>query len=183
MVRPAWISAALGALFLVFVYGFDVGHGFVKDDFGWILTSRLQGVEDLRRLVGSDTGFFRPMVSLSFAVNHALFGLQPLGYGLTNLALLLACVATLVGLLRALGFGAGVAIGVALLWALNFQGINMAVLWISGRTALLVTLWSIGAAWAWTRSHRTAAACLTMAAMWSKEEAFALPAILAAWSI
>ena len=86
-------------------------------------------------------------------------------------------------LLRAVGLGQGVAVGVAFLWALNFQGINMSVLWISGKTTLLVTLFSCAAAWAWTRERRFAAAVLATTAMWSKEEAFALPAILTAWSV
>jgi hypothetical protein len=176
-------SGAAGVLLLIGVYAFDTGHGFVKDDFNWILTSRVEHVNDLSRLLGAATGFFRPLVSLSFAIDYALFDLRPLGYGLTNLVLLLACVGVLCLLLRACGIGREVAGRVALLWALNFQGINMAVLWISGRTALLVTLFAVAAAWAWTRNHRVPASLLAMAAMWSKEEAFVLPAILTAWSL
>jgi hypothetical protein len=183
MVRPASICALAGGLFVVLIYIFDAGHGFVKDDFGWILTSRVEALGDVRRLMDASTGFFRPIVSLSFALNYAWFGMRPIGYGLTNLALALACMFTLMALMRALGVGRGVAVGAALLWALNFQGINMAVLWISGRTALLVTLFSTAAAWAWTRERRLTAALLAMTAMWSKEEAFALPAILTAWSV
>jgi hypothetical protein len=183
MARPASTWALAGALFVVLIYIFDVGHGFVKDDFNWILTSRVDEPADIRRLAGAATGFFRPVVSLSFALNHAVFGIHPIGYGLTNLALTLACLFTLMALMRALGVGRGVAVGASLLWALNFQGINMAVLWISGRTALLVTLFSTAAAWAWTRERRLTATVLAMTAMWSKEEAFALPAILTAWSV
>jgi hypothetical protein len=182
MVRPTLIWALAGSLYVVVIYIFDAGHGFVKDDFGWILTSRVESLEDVRRLAGAATGFFRPVVSLSFAFNHGLFGVRPLGYGLTNLALVLACLVTLMALMRALGVGRGVSVGVSLLWALNFQGINMAVLWISGRTALIVTLFATAAAWAWTRERRLMATLLTMTAMWSKEEGFALPAILTAWS-
>lgn len=174
---------AAGVLLLIGVYAFDTGHGFVKDDFSWILTSRVERLQDLRRLVGAPTGFFRPVVSLSFAINYALFDLRPLGYGVTNLTLLLACVGVLFQLLRASGIRREVAGAVALLWGLNFQGINMAVLWISGRTALLAALFAVAAAWAWTRERRVLAAMLAMAAMWSKEEAFALPLILTAWSL
>ncbi len=178
----ARVPGIAGVLLLVGVYAFDVGHGFVKDDFNWILTSRVEHVTDLSRLLGAATGFFRPLVSFSFAINYALFDLRPLGYGLTNLALLLACVGVLFLLLRGVGIGREVAGAVALLWALNFQGINMAVLWISGRTALLATLFVVASAWAWTRGSRALATVLAMAAMWSKEEALALPAILTAWS-
>jgi hypothetical protein len=175
-------SGLAGILLLVGVYACDAGHGFVKDDFNWIQTSRIEQAADLSRLLGAATGFFRPLVSLSFAIDYALFDLRPLGYGLTNLVMLLGCVGMVFLLLRASGIGREVAGAVALLWALNFHGINMAVLWISGRTALLVTLFAVAAAAAWMRGCRPLATILAMAAMWSKEEAFALPAIFTAWS-
>ena len=184
MLRLLSRSAALVALvLLVGVYGCDAGHGFVKDDFVWILTSRVQHAADLWRLLGAPTGFFRPIVSLSFAIDHGLFGLSPLGYGLSNLALLLACVGMLLLLFRAIGLRTGVAIAAALVWAFNFQSVNMAVLWISGRTALIVTFWAVAAAYGWVRGHRVAAALLTLAAMFSKEEGFVLPAVLTIWAL
>jgi hypothetical protein len=160
-----------------------VGHGFVKDDFNWILTSRVARTDDLQRLVGAATGFFRPLVSATFAIDHTLFGLHPRGYGLTNLGLLLACVGLLTLVLRAFELEGRIAVAAALLWALNFHGINMAVLWISGRTALLVTLFALAAALCWTRGSRGLAAIPAMAAMWSKEEGFVLPVIFTAWSL
>jgi hypothetical protein len=165
------------------VYGCDAGHGFVKDDFVWIATSRFQTGGDLIRQLGAGTGFFRPIVSLSFVVDRAIFDRAPLAYGLTNLALLFACIGMLYLLFRALGVRAGVAVGAALVWALNYQGINMAVLWISGRTALMVTFWSLAAAYAWTRHLRAAAALFAILAMWSKEEGFVVPAILTVWAL
>jgi hypothetical protein len=165
------------------VYGCDAGHGFVKDDFAWIAASHIETRGDLIRRLGAGTGFFRPIVSLSFVLDHAIFDRAPLGYGLTNLGLLFACVGMLYLLFRAVGLRAGMAVGAALVWALNYQGINMAVLWISGRTALMVTLWAVAAAWAWTRRLRVTAALFAMLAMWSKEEGFVVPAILTAWAL
>ena len=179
-------GAAVSVLCLIAgVYGCDAGHGFVKDDFVWIATSHLpvRARGDLIRQFGAGTGFFRPIVSLSFAADQAIFHRAPLAYGLTNLALLFACVGMLYLLFRALGLRAGVAVGAALVWALNYQGINMAVLWISGRTALVVTFWAVAAAYAWVRRLGAAAALLAMLAMWSKEEGFAVPAILTAWAL
>ena len=51
MFRSAWIWIAAGALLLIVIYGFDVGHGFVKDDFVWILTSRVENAGDVSGLV------------------------------------------------------------------------------------------------------------------------------------
>lgn len=177
MSRPLGRLLAFAGLALILsAYGCDAGHGFVKDDFGWIVSSR-----DLSNLLKAPTGFFRPVVSLSFALDYALFGIRPIGYGLTNLALLLACMVMIAGLLRAMGIRREVAVAGAMVWALNFQGINMAVLWISGRTALLLTLWFAASAWAWSRGARLVSAALAGLAMLSKEEAFVLPAVLALW--
>ena len=176
--RSGRLLACAGLCLVTGAYACDTGHGFVKDDFVWILTSR-----EWSGLFGAATGFFRPVVSVSFAIDHALFGRQPLGYGLTNLAILLACVGTIAWLFQALKLPVGVAGGAALVWALNFHGINMAVLWTSGRTALLLTVWAAAAAWAWTRGSRVMSACFTTLAMWSKEEAFVLPAVLTVWAL
>src|SRR3712207_8634695 len=51
-----------------------------------------------------------------------------------------------------------VAWGGALVWALNFHAVNMAVLWISGRTALVLVLWATAAAYCWAIGHRAYAA-------------------------
>ena len=185
MTRVLRRGAVVVALCLIaMVYGCDAGHGFVKDDFVWIANSQMESPRDIVRLIAPGAaGFFRPIVSLTFAIDHALFGLDPLGYGLTNVVLLFACIGLLFLLLRALGLRAGVAIGGALVWALNFQAVNMAVLWISGRTALVLVLWAVAAAYAWVRGHRLLAAVFAMLAMWSKEEGFVIPAILSVWSI
>ena len=178
-------GAVVVVLFVIaMVYGWDAGHGFVKDDFVWIANSRVESPGDIVRLIAPGApGFFRPIVSLTFSIDHALFGLDPLGYGLTNVALLFACIGLLFLLLHALDLRAGMAIAGALVWALNFQAVNMAVLWISGRTALVLVLWAAAAACAWVRGHRLLAAVFAMLAMWSKEEGFVIPAILSVWSI
>src|SRR5260370_17007480 len=73
--------AAVFVLWLIAgVYGCDAGHGFVKDDFAWIATSHFQTRGDLIRQLGAGTGFFRPIVSLSFVVDRAVFDLPPLVY-------------------------------------------------------------------------------------------------------
>lgn len=177
-------AAAVALVVIALMYGGDAGRGFVKDDFVWIANSRVDHPGDLVRLIAPGTaGFFRPVVSLTFSIDHALFGLDPIGYGLTNVALLFGCIWMVFLLFKALGLRAGVAIGGALLWALNFHAVNMAVLWISGRTALVLVCAAAAAACAWVRGHRAFAALLAMLAMWSKEEGFMVPAIFTAWAI
>jgi hypothetical protein len=74
------LSCAFALLYLP-----DVGHGLVKDDFGWIAHSAVRSWQDAVSLFRTaPTGFFRPVVSLSFAVNQQVCGLNPRCYGITN---------------------------------------------------------------------------------------------------
>jgi hypothetical protein len=160
----------------------DCGRGFVKDDFRWIVESRVTNFHDLGRLLLADNGFYRPVVSLTFAANERSFGAAARGYALTNFAILALCCAALFALGRALKMESGVALLAVALWALNPHGIAALVMWISGRTSGLVTLFSLLAAIATTRRYRLLAAALCLLALLSKEEAFFLPAVLTAWA-
>jgi hypothetical protein len=175
---PLWVHALVLVTIVAAVYGPDVGRGFSKDDFRWILASRVRAVDGLRRLFVDTTGFYRPMVSLSFAANERLGGTNPMGYGVTNLALALATAGAIGCLARSLQLPMGACLFAAGVWLMNFHGINMAVLWISGRTALLLTLFAVLAAIAASRGRPAVTAILALAAMLSKEEAVLLPVAL-----
>jgi hypothetical protein len=158
------------------------GRGFKQDDFGWISSSRVRQAADWQALFTRNTGFYRPAVAVTFALDELAFGMRPLGYGLTNLALLLACLFAIAGLARALGLLPGAALAAGAIWALNFQGINMAVVWTSGRTALLLVLFAVLAARALVGGRTIVAAVFTLLALLSKEEAVMLPVLLFAWA-
>ena len=175
-----WTGLLLLALLVIYLP--DLGHGFIKDDFVWIEANAARGVGDLLRPFTQAPDFYRPLVSLSFTANWWLFGAEPLGYGLTNLALLLAAAGVLWSLALALGLSRGAALACCALWTLNFHGINMALLWISGRTSLLATLFSLLAARAFVRGSGPWAAGWALLAMLSKEEAALLPFVLLAWA-
>jgi hypothetical protein len=171
------------APFLVFagVYLAAAGHGFIKDDFAWILQSRVRDTGDLAGLFVTDNGFYRPMVALTFTVNDWMFGAAPRGYGVTNVLLALLCGASIYMLARAFALSRGAAIMAAALWLLNLQGIRMAALWTSGRTALVLTLAATMAATAVVRGRLGPAVAWTLVALFAKEEAVLLPAILFGW--
>lgn len=90
-------AATLAAAFLA-IYLPDLGHGFIQDDFGWIRGSASHNLSDVVALFGRNVGFYRPLVSLSFAVDFAVWQLNPFGYGLTNLLLCIANAALLFAL-------------------------------------------------------------------------------------
>lgn len=175
-----WTGLLLLALLVIYLP--DLGHGFIKDDFVWIASNQASGLEDLLRPFTHAPDFYRPLVSLSFAANWWLFGAEPLGYGLTNLVLLLAAAVVLRSLARALGLPRAAALACCALWTLNFHGIGMALLWISGRTSLLATLFSLLAARAFVRGSGAWTAGWALLAMLSKEEAALLPFVLLAWA-
>jgi hypothetical protein len=84
-------------------------------------------------------------------------------------------------LARALSIRAGAALFSAAVWIFNWHGINMAVLWISGRTALIFTLAATLGAVALIARRSFLGVGLISCAMFSKEEGVLLPVILGAW--
>jgi hypothetical protein len=185
---PRHLPLALCACLLLaafsIVYLPAVGHGFVKDDFGWVARSRVQSARGALNLVRAPGGgFYRPLVSLSFGMNRWVCGLQPRCYGLTNVALAIGCAWAIFLLAKSLSLPAEAALFASALWMFNWHGINMSVLWISGRTALMVVLLASLAATAFVRGRPWTAALLSFAAMLSKEEAVLLPPVLIAWSV
>jgi hypothetical protein len=176
------VAAVLLLAAVVAAYLPYVGAGFKQDDFGWIASSRVRHAADWIALLGRNTGFYRPAVAATFAADELAFGMQPFGYGLTNLALALGCLGAIAGLGRSLGLARGAALAAGAVWALNFQGVNMAIVWTSGRTALLLVLFASLAARASVGRNTAAAVLFTLLAMLSKEEAVVLPVLLFVWS-
>jgi hypothetical protein len=173
-------ATAVAALFLA-IYLPAVGGGFLKDDFAWIETARVSGPHDIARIFSSHTGFYRPLVTLTFSADYALWGLQPLGYGITNLILAAACALLLYRLVRHLDLPPAAGLAAAGVWLFNFHAVNMALLWLSGRTSLLVTLFALGTAHAMLRGRSLIAGALCACALLSKEEAVLLPALWWSW--
>jgi hypothetical protein len=170
-------ALVLAAIFAA-IYVPALGHGFVKDDFRWIAAGDVHSPGDLRRIFTTNVGFYRPLVTSSFAIDRAAWGLDPRGYAFTNLLLLAADAALLFLLATRLSLPAPAALFAVAVWAFNFHGINMALLWTSGRTALLLCLFAQASMLALLRGHRLGAGVLTLAAMLCKEEAVMLPALL-----
>ncbi|MDE3156263.1 MAG: hypothetical protein KGN76_14270, partial [Acidobacteriota bacterium] len=179
--RRRMLIVSLLALAAALAYLPDAGHGFVKDDFGWIARSHLASFAGVVALFRTPGDFFRPVVGLSFALDRAIGGLQPIIYGWTNVALLFGCALGVFALARALDLPAEGAIAAAALWLFNWDGIRMAVLWISGRTALLLVLFATLGAAAALRRRWGLAGVLLLLAMLSKEEAVLVPAVIIAW--
>jgi hypothetical protein len=176
--RPHVIAALLLAAALCLIYLPDIGHGFLRDDYRWLHAGRMTTAADLPRLFTTDLGFYRPIVLASFSLNYALFGLAPWPYAATNLLLLVLGATLIVRLAQGLGLSTTAGFIAAAAWVFNFHAVGMALLWISGRTALLLCVFALLATLATLRRQRWPAAGWCLLALLSKEEAVMLPLLL-----
>jgi protein O-mannosyl-transferase len=176
------LIAFAGSLpFLAALFG-----GFQSDDFQLLLAVREGGPFGLWS--GPGTGFLRPLVSLSLWLDHAVWGLRPFGYHLTNFLVHVgnaALVGVLVDRLRrrwALpAYAPGLAAGLFALLPAHAE----AICWVSGRTDLLAAFWALIAAVLalGERRWQHAAAVLAFAlALLTKESALMLPLALLLFS-
>lgn len=192
---------ALLVVAVVLVFGLGLPGQFVWDDHGLIVSNAY--LRDLARLpellrgdfwrisAASETGeslarfYWRPVVTLAYALQFQLFGTSPLGYHGVNLALHLGCTLLVFGLLRRRVGDAGergdiaAALG-ALVFAVH-PSRPESVTWISGSTDLWMTLLALLAerVFASSRDRRgVGAGLLAGLALWSKEAAVVVPALL-----
>lgn len=118
--------------------------------------------------------FFRPLTSLSLALDHALWGARPIAYHATNLALWLALLALVWRLFRRLGLAPRTAVLALFVFALS-DASAVPVGWIANRNSLFEALFATGALLAVLRGRAGLALALALAAAFSKESgAFAL---------
>ncbi|MFO0602810.1 MAG: glycosyltransferase family 39 protein [Polyangiales bacterium] len=194
--------AALLVAAVLLVFGLGLPGRFVWDDHGLIVSNAyLRDLANLPALLRADFWhisaagetaeslsrlYWRPVVTLAYALEFQLFGLSPLGYHAVNLALHLASTLLVFGLLRRrVGAGAGergdVAAGLGALVFAVHPSRPESVAWISGATDLWMTLFALLAerAFASDRDRRGVGAGLLVGlGILSKEAAVVVPALL-----
>lgn len=180
--RTEAVPGAVMVALLAAVYSPAVAGYFIGDDFIHVG----QVVAEPWNLLANDDpdGWFRPLTKLAFALDHLMWGLDPRGYHVTNLALhgLAASLVATVGR-RVLGLGrTGTFAGLLFLVHPAHAG---TVSWISARADLLLTVWALVALLAhwrlrrdggrWARVSLGAAVALACA---SKETGIVVPLAL-----
>jgi tetratricopeptide (TPR) repeat protein len=152
-----------------------VDNNMIKDpaQMGSILTSSFWETGDLHDRFRS---FFRPVVSLSYALDYAIWELNPHGFHLTNLLLHLICCWLVFRIAAREGVSAWAALAGAALFAVHPVHVE-SVAWISGRTDLLCALFMLAAFLAQKR-WRLVALLLFALALFSKEMAATLPLLI-----
>jgi hypothetical protein len=129
----------------VLIFAPHAGRGFISDDYTWLTNVVEDGEIDWWKPFSEGTGFYRPLVSLSFGIQYRLHGLSPGPYGWFNLILHLLNIVLVYRLLLAIDFTKVYALPCAILFALNAKAVTMAVGWISGRTTLLHSFFLLAA--------------------------------------
>jgi|GEM_PF-2389399 len=125
------------------IFGPHVGMGFVTDDFNWLESVVRSGKVEYLRPFTATTGFFRPLVGLSFGIQYQLHGMNPKAYGLFNLFVHLLNIILVYLVLSEWDKSKYLALSAAALFALNAKAANMAVGWISGRTTLMFSFFML----------------------------------------
>jgi protein O-mannosyl-transferase len=116
--------------------------------------------------------YYRPMVTLSFAVDHAIHGDNAAGYHLTNVVLHLVCALLLYFLLRKGNVREAVAALLTIAWAL-LPRLAEAAAWVSGRTDILGALFTLATLLLWGQGmgRRALASVLLGLGLLGKESA------------
>lgn len=152
--RRAWLLCLLALTLVAAAYAPALGAPFVWDDHDLIenqliVRERQPWPTYFTRAFWSDPydapgGFFRPLVTLSYALEWRLWSGDPAGFHLTNLLVhLLNCLAVFL-LARKGGARLGLALVACLFFGL-FPRLSESVAWISGRTDLFAALFTFAA--------------------------------------
>jgi len=138
---------------------------------------------------------YRPMQTISYMLDYTLWGLNPLGYHLTNILLHLVCALLVWGLVEKLSGVRWLALVVAALFAVHPVNTN-AVAYVAGRADPMAFAFMLGALLLyieyWTRPERSplaraglfAASMVCFAgALFSRENALLLPLLVLAYCV
>ncbi|MEC8425027.1 MAG: hypothetical protein VX000_14685 [Myxococcota bacterium] len=189
---PRWLTGFVLAI-VAATYLPTVGLGFVWDDIPLVVQNQSTGdVGNLPRFFTMDlwattpgqeggTGYYRPLMLTSLALERAIYGLWPAGHHLQNVMWHVLGTAGLMALARP-RLGAWGAVVVGLLFGLHPMQ-SEAVIWVAARNDPMATalgIWGLErvAGEHASRSQMVAAFVFTMLAALAKESVFLLPALL-----
>lgn len=92
---PSWLAPLAVVLLSLLLYGNSASNGFALDDDSILVDNpAIRSLARVPELFAADyweptvkSGLYRPLVTLSYALNHAVGGFDPLGYHWVNIAL------------------------------------------------------------------------------------------------
>jgi hypothetical protein len=179
-IAPLLLVPAAAAF--LWVHSATVRLGFIGDDYQWWQHARM-AVEQ-PRLLFTAYGGFRLVNTWLLALDHLIWGAEPAGYHLTNLALYLACALLLWRFARRLGLAAAGCAAVVSLWLISPYSFEPSVVVSQRFEPVQLALW-LGLALLWPGQGERwnggrAAAALALAALTAlnKESWIILPGLV-----
>jgi hypothetical protein len=180
--RSAWFAVLLALAGLAALFWGPLGTGFLNDDYLFLEESRSRPLSESLARLGALGNYYRPLSrQLYFAALGPVGGAHPLVFHLFNFAVFAGVLALLADLLFAV-----LPAGAAMCGLLYFAVVPMqrvALQWVSCSQDLLATLFMLASLALHRRGRIGTAALCTLAALASKETAFALPLALVAWDV
>jgi protein O-mannosyl-transferase len=183
MFRAAIWPALLAAL----IFASGLGSGFIYDDEALMVdstrlitaTPRFAFTHDYwgRTAEGWGALHYRPLAMLSYSGIYSVFGLSPFAYHSANVLMHATATAAFYWLLLGLGYGTGISMAAALLFAvdpLHVEGVE----WMSGMTETQVGALMLGSLACFAYGRRRWSLVLAGLAMLTKEAALVMPALI-----
>jgi len=183
--KPLIYRLVLITVLLLAVYGNTLNHSFVWDDHDIIVDNpqleKLSNIPSLflseDRIEGS-TGYYRPLTYVSFALDRAIWGLNPVGFNITNLLLHILAALLFYQVIATLFKNENLALAAALIFSLHPVAGETVNFHSGGRNTLLCACFILMSLLFYVKDKRIAAAICFAGAVFSKEFGLLLPAIL-----
>lgn len=179
MYRLTFISVLVLA-----VYCSTFSHGFVWDDIDVIVDNPL--LASLKNLpsffihedrIDAMTGYYRPLTYVSFLIDRSIWGLNPLGFNITNLILHIAVALTFYLLMVELFKKESYAFIATLIFSLHPIANETVNFHAGGRNTMLCALFALLSVFFHIRRKFPAAIICFSLAIFSKEFALLIPAV------
>lgn len=171
-------------LLILLTYGNTLNHGFVWDDIHIIVKNPLiSSLGNIPKFFVSEdialehTGYYRPVTYVSFAVDHAIWGLNPLGFNLTNLILHILAALLFYRVTMELFGKENVALFAALIFALHPVAGETVNFHAGGRNTLLCACFSLSSFLCYMQRKYLFAIVFFVLGILSKEFTLMLPAL------
>lgn len=172
-------------LLVLAAFGNTLNHGFVWDDINIIVDHPLMGdIRNLPKLLLTEdiadvpTGYYRPITYVSFALERTLWGLNPVGFNITNLVLHILVALLFYRVIAALFKRENLALVAALLFALHPIVGETVNFHAGGRNTLLCACFSMLTLLLHIKKKQIPALLCFMLAILSKEFALLVPVLL-----
>lgn len=183
--KPLIYRLVFITVLLLAVYGNTLNHGFVWDDHDIIVGNpQLENLGNIPSLflsedrIESSTGYYRPLTYASFAIDRAIWGLNPVGFNITNLLLHILAALLFYQVIAAIFKNENLALAAALIFSLHPVAGETVNFHSGGRNTLLCACFILLSLLFYTKDKRIAAAVCFAGAIFSKEFGLLLPAVL-----